>query len=226
MITRRTLLQAIPAIAAPAAGILLAGKLKAQPRTIPHSRAIVKRTAATLVRAARNPRNNLFIEAAAVSLETYFAHMDEIGFTPIMDNWLKTSGVLDAPLSPDQAATIAGAVEDQTGIVLDPGWYTTQPVIFAQFQKAVADVGAVGMNAGLVATLHQMAEHMPGPNRAGIQVENADVWWTCMGLAIGGLYTSVWGYMGTLEIIEMTAFWEVTLAAIGLWSAFAGILCA
>jgi hypothetical protein len=162
------------------------------------------------------------------ALATYFAQLLEVGAIPQLESSLKSSGLLDTPLSYEQL----GRMRQATGFTIPDAAFnafaTGFPGSLPMVRSMVYENGMVGAHAVIIAELGQLAQQLEGNiaiagiPRAYFKPANHAL---CDALPIISGYTAVWGFQAAIGVIALGPVGGVVLAVAGVGLAVAAFFC-
>lgn len=228
-LTRRTLLRTTPALLAPLA-LLYPRRISSQAFPQP-SQAVENAALAAVLAAFRNPRPGWAFERTAVALGTYFSNLDEIGYTPLLQQAFDSSGLLRVPLTWNQASLAASRISQSVGGAVNPS-----ALILAESGLQILSSGCGAVHQMIVSAFETLGgwdsvqpfqgselrprdTPLPSPGNSSSSI--------CATLTAMSLYFSVWGimpYFGYLTFLTGGTAGLVFSAA-GLAIAVASLYC-
>lgn len=170
---------------------------------------------------------------ASATLSVLFAHLDEIDATPELESALKTSGLLDAPLTEEQLSAVRGLAA-KSGFSVGQAQFSTLVAgageSWTSLRTLMASGGIKAVRASVVQTLDRAADNLADNQLSTLQhgghVQQA-IWWDlCAGVAVAGVYFGVWGWGLYVGAFAFGPFGEGAVAAFGLALSLVGLLCA
>jgi hypothetical protein len=162
------------------------------------------------------------------SFEIFSNHMAEIGANADFESEIKKSGLLTTPGTYEQMQHVRKRVPIKLCNATFNQFYESYQDTWPRL-KGMIDAGMPGCNAHVCDTLNRWADKIDA--EAGISTDGnvgafVRAWDVYAAVAITGLYTSVWGYMGWLRYAAFAGpIGAAAFVFTGLAFAIAGLFC-